>query len=83
LLNFTAGPVLKYYTGWSPADKAPLAEGISYGQYKFEVKASISISKNFKLSKNIILEPEFRGSAFVPRGGGGFSENIALRKSFK
>jgi hypothetical protein len=79
-LSFTAGPILKYFMSWKDVTKAPPQTITRYNQKTFELMASLSISKNFHLSPSLILEPEVRGSAFVPRGGGGFQLNLSLRK---
>lgn len=79
-VNFTIGPVLEYFLGWKFRPHQSEVVIKDYITESFELIATASISKKFNLKNNWIIEPEFRFSAFVPNGDGGYGLNLSFRK---
>ncbi len=79
-LNFTIGPVLKYFIGWKVRRNESGVVIKDYTTDRFELISTASISRNFKLTPTWIFEPEIRFSAFVPNGDGGWGLNFSIRK---
>jgi hypothetical protein len=79
-INFTAGIEIDYLINKKNIEAN---HTIPYGApnpLRNEVISSISVSKTIYLKGGIVIEPELRGRAFIPRGGGGLSLNFAIRK---
>ncbi len=80
IINFTAGFGIDYIISLKDIQKKePLGYPKDYFN-RIEFVSILSISKTFYLNNSWILEPEIRGTAFVPAGGGGVGLNISLRK---
>lgn len=79
-INFTAGMEVDYLINKKNIEKYHLFLPGAPEATRSEIVSTVSISKNFYAGRGLIIEPELRARAFVPRGGGGISLNIAIRK---
>lgn len=80
LINATAGLAVDYLINENYFKEKTLFGSLKWNQSRSELITTISISKSFKLNKKWIVEPELRGSTFIPAGGGGISLNLSARK---
>ena len=82
-LNFVVGPQIDYFVGWKDKSGSGGASVTSYDRSAARVVASGGISKSFKLSETIVIEPEAKFNYMFSQSDGGLQLNISLRKSIR
>jgi hypothetical protein len=79
-INVTAGFAVDYLINENYFREKTLFGSLKWNHSRSELITTISISKSFLLNKKLIIEPEIRGTTFIPAGGGGVSLNLSVRK---
>lgn len=79
-INLTAGFAIDYLINKNAIREKTPFTSLKWNSNRSELITTISLSKNFFLNKKLIIEPEIRGSTFIPAGGGGVSLNLSVRK---
>jgi hypothetical protein len=79
-INLTAGFAIDYLINKNNIREKTPFTSLKWHNNRSELITTISISKNIFLNKKLIIEPEIRGTTFIPAGGGGVSLNLSMRK---